>query len=437
MILQIDSINHSIECSDIQSIYSIIQTLQITKSYQWKNGRPVLFGQPIWKAKQQYGDQLWIWTSNQNYIGGSISSNPGFISSAIIAFLLWFILMLTGILPLVARYYAMAFQKLFGILDKLFVWIVGPDDPILFFMRKIAILAKTILMAFPMFFFVWYLTGVWSFLGFSLRYDDCKANYMQNYYGKIIAIVYCLIYVCWYMGTYFIDWIRELQTMPLIGPLANPISNGLNKIYTKLRNPIWIPFYGQIIMSYFTLIGKGIPLFVQMVQPIEQILNNPAQFIQASKQEPFKSLIQQFEINDALKSISYEYLTEQQKSELSTSRSDKITSRFLKWLLINVASVLSGGLWILRSICTNLEIEKLQHELLNIQMNRKMDPAVREQQIQIYESKIIASERNPPLNTECITNTIETGTLTGHLTIFISFVIFIIFLFITPTIRYD
>jgi hypothetical protein len=255
---------------------------------------------------------------------------------------------------------------------------------------------------------------------------------MRRFFGGIIAVMYVFFYYSWGFGISFLDSLRSLDNLFLIGPLMKVIANIGQWIYNKLRVPSWIPIYGQFILGYFQGIESGMPYLIKALEPIELAVDDTKAFLDLTQQSPVIDLTRQYNLDKFFESAKYQYKTDSEKAEDFYDRSQKITSRFMQWTLITIASVFGGGLNILRKACADSQVKELQDKLFKATIDKGMDETARKSLITKIQYQITLATKRPKLDQQCLINTIETATLAGHATIFWGIIIFVIFLFFKP-----
>lgn len=407
----------------INSLYTIEDHFRWEKTYDKVNPE-----QPVWEVIEKYGTN-WKWITGK-LVGGSNQTGSWFVF--IIAIILWLIFLGTGLMPFVSQYYAIAIENVMKLIDKIFIWLLGPEDPFIYIIRRIVAFFSNIVGFLTLVGFVWYLTAVWCYLPYEKRYNECQANYMRRFFGGIIAVMYVFFYYSWGFGISFLNSLRSLDHLFLIGPLMKVIANIGQWIYNKLRVPSWIPIYGQFILGYFQGIESGMPYLIKALEPIELAVDDTNAFLDLTQQSPVIDLTRQYNLDKFFESAKYQYKTDSEKAEDLYDRSQKITSRFMQWTLITIASVFGGGLNILRKACADSQVKELQEKLFKATIDKGMDETARKSLITKIQYQITLATKRPKLDQQCLINTIETATLAGHATIFWGIIIFVIFLFFKP-----
>lgn len=422
------NINHKSYTAHLsQSISSFIPEEQ---EYLWEStGERVNEEQPVWEAHERYGSD-WRWIPRQQLKGGEDKTSMWFIFA--IGLIIWLLMMITGLLPFVAGYYAIAIEKVMSLLDKVFVWILGPEDPVLYIVRRIARFFGKIISFLTLVGLVWYFTALWCYAPYYARYGECQANHMRKFFGGIIAIMFVFFYYSWGFGISFLEGLRSLEGIFLIGPLMRAYANLLQKAYNKLRQPYWVPVYGAMIQGYFTGVEQGMPYLMKGLDPLEMAVYDTRGFLKMTQEGVVGEMAKRYDVDKIFKFANYEFLTDEEKNEEFFDRGQKITSRFMKWTLITVCSIFGGGLNILRKVCLDDEIKDLEKKLFSATTDSKMDEKARKALINKIQAQIYMATKRPKINEQCLVNTIETATLSGHATIFWGLIIFVVFMFFRP-----
>lgn len=427
---------------DIEETYSIsyiLEQLKLTKyTLYWDRSqtKQVYPGKSAIQLQKQYGTH-WTWytkinTSRLQLLGGDYVKTE-WIINGIIAFLFWGILMVTGFTSLFAEYYRVGIEKVILLTDRFLTWNLGPEDPFLFIVRKFIRTIGWFISVATSFLLIWYLCAQWSYGLFYMFYDNCRATYIQNIFGNIIATIYSLYFVLFSSGTWIIEKIKDMSNLPVIGPLMIPFANISQKVLFSIRKPRFIPYYGPIVSGYFDGLEKEVPQFAHMIKPIQTVMSNLQQFIPLSTKEPFISIIKQLDAEKIMKYLSYGYLSLPEKMSKNFDFKDKMTARFIEWVFTSISAGAAGGMYLLTNICSGDKLRKLEEELVEIISNDRLDPAIRK--IQLHEKRLeLKMERETPhVNDTCIIDKIESGALAGHTTIVWTFFLAIIFLIFPPT----
>jgi hypothetical protein len=433
------NINIDQEVYPSNSVYHLFE--HESKEYLWEHtGELVNPEQPVWDAQNKHGNH-WSWIEKKSIPGGDEKkpTTSDWITF-VISFILWIILLGTGFIPFIAQYYAIAIENILSLVNKAFVWILGPEDPFLYMIKEIVIQISRFIGNFvsilSIICIVWYFTALWIYTPYLSRYGECQANYMRRFIGGAIAVAFVFFYYSYDVGRVFLQSLRSLDKMVIIGPLMRIISKGGTWLSNKLRRPYGVPVWGPIIQSYFTALEQVVmPALMTVSGPIQLAVDDTAQFIKdASSGDagPVNVFIDKIKLEGVVKSAEYQYKTEQQKAEELYNRSQKLTSRAMQWFLINLAGIFGGGVNILRKVCSSKHINELQSKLQALRTDRKMDENTRKALIKKTEYQIAIEKKRPKLDEACIINTIETGTLAGHLTIFSGIIVVIIFMFFKP-----
>lgn len=394
---------------------------------------PLSLGDSIIKLQQKYGNH-WVWytkTMNAPLLGGD-SARTEWILNGILAFLFWLILMVSGFTSLFAEYYRVGIEKVILLIDKFMNWDLGPEDPFLYLMRKIARAVGWFASVATSFLLIWYLVARWSYGLFYIFYDNCRSTYMQNIFGNIIASIFVLYFVIFSSGSWVIQKMRQMSSLPAIGPLMEPLSNLYQKLWFALRKPRFIPYYGPAVSGYFTGLEKGVPMVSKVMKPLKTLVSNLPLLVQLTAKEPYKSLIEQSEAEKIVKYLSYEYLSLPEKAAKNFNYSQKMTSRFIEWTVMTLSASAAGGMYLLTNICTGDQVRKLEDELMEIASDEKMDPEVRDAKISEKQLEIQSLREDPDMNADCIIDKVESGALAGHATFLWTLLLMIIFIIFPP-----
>jgi hypothetical protein len=416
--------------SSQQSLSHLIPDLHT--QYQWVGtGDRVEPEEPIWKAQEKYGSVHWKWMKFEKKEGGE-ATTPGMWINFILGLILWSILLFTGFMPFISAYYQVAVERVFALIDRGLVWWLGPEDPFLYIVRRIVVLLGNVVGFIMLLAVVWYLTAVWCFLPYKWVWGECQANYMRRFFGGVIATLFIVSFYGWGIGNTVIESLRSLQPMPIIGPLMNMMANILQKIYNFFRTPHWAPITGSFISSYFPTVRGLMPYLSRAMEPVEMATQDMKEFLRSTKEMPVVDLTRKFKMDEIFDKASYQYMDDEEKQKEFYDRNQKMTSRFMQWFVITMAGVFGGVLNVFRKISSSTKERELKAKLSKIKSDKGMDANTKKTEIQKIQYEIQQTKLFPQINEQGLINTIETGTLAGHFTLFWGLIVFIIFCFFKP-----
>lgn len=420
-----------IEIDRFQSVFSLTSRFHLPVTTQWYyHGHSCPLEKPFASVIEP-NDAYPVFTSQPSRKGGS--GYPWYVYVfLIILFLAYMFLMAVGFIPIMAQVARLILQKGINQILTMMRYVLGPENPVAWGLGKLFQWIQPIFIIVFVYFFVKYFTIMATYLFFYLRTKSvCSTIRTTDYLSMIIAITFSIIYYFFEFGEKTIEQLKKLENTAIIGPMAQPLAVNLNKMFRKLRTPTWIPLYGQAVSAYFAAVGAGVTGIKGLATPIDMFLDNFPQFMKLVDSPPISMIVDEFKLQKMLQYVNFTYLDEESQIKQGMTGWKIITARWIRWFMDNFMATLRGGLWIIRNICSNEMLLSAEAELADLQGDTSIDPKIRNQLMKLKTREINDLKNHAPIPAQCITSKVEVGTLSGHVSLIV-FVISFIVLMIIP-----